>query len=350
MSTQRSSRYRETALSVLREHDRSRNRHTTNDLIIRRSSTDFDQLANRSREYSLGLRDRKKSYQHQREESADNPQEIGLLLRDAYSGYYLSKTLSEHNKTAASDREPKKRVPKNFSYNKPEAPDPNLIEPTPAPNSYNIICDTIFGRMKKIRGPTLKGSHDFKIGGSDAPGPGQYLVEEQKRKNKQHCYSISKEQRFRENSSKRSEEVPGPGAYQIDKPAKIVGTYILKPANDTSATSVVLEAAPGPGKYNTLSDKPKGPRFRFGTEKRFTQRDKPEDTETVVGPLSYQPNFEAVRPRPARVKIGSEPKFPKEPAENSPGVGKYDSRLETLDSKGVKFSKQRRFIRKFGYV
>lgn len=276
---------------------------------------------------------------------------IPTTYEDPYSGFNISRLLAEHMKTEGAEPEARKKPQRSFNYTKPEPPaDPDAIEETPGPATYDVINGTIAERSMKPKGPTLKGSHQFRTEETPGPGPAKYSIELSEEKNKKrNAFSIGKTSRFTNDSIRINGVTPGPGSYQLDKPSQIKGTLVLK--KETRSTQSTFDlVGPGPGKYDILSEKLKGKKFRFGTALRFHSKSIDQSEEPPIGPLSYFPNYNAVRPKNATVKIGTEAKFPKEIQDDSPGVGKYDCNTSGLDQKGIKFSKQRRFIRKLGDV
>lgn len=267
----------------------------------------------------------------------------------------MMRSMESSHATSGSTKKKKKRA-MVFNYNKPAPPEPDDNQTEgPGPNAYSVMNETIAERLRTRLGVTFKGRHSTETHREKSPGPGAYDIKAAEETSlKGRGYSISK--------SKRGEldpnlvAVPGVGAYTLDKPFHTAGTVIFGKSVSTEIgrrTDRVDMDVPGPGKYNTVTKQVFGPKFTFGKSNRFSSWSENNGLDEVgacPGPLTYKPNFEVTLPHCPVVKIGTEPKFMTLVDDEVPGAGKYAVKLDGLDRRGVKFSKQRRFIRKVGQV
>lgn len=225
----------------------------------------------------------------------------------------------------------------------------SIEEGTPGPNAYQVLNNTILDRLKKRPGITFKGRHGSQdIEKSGSPGPADYSTCSSSWRPAKDAFTITRSKRTI--LSPEMIAIPGPGTYESKPIPKPVGTVPFNRSNSNQKQ----ELSPGPGAYDTLraSEKLKlAPKYRFGSSPRFRLlHEGPSEYKTKVGPFSYKPDVRAVKQRIPAVKFGSEAKGVLQVDHEVPGTGKYNIRNDSLDHRGIKFVKERRFLRKVGMV
>lgn len=223
-------------------------------------------------------------------------------------------------------------------------------EDTPGPNSYNVLNDTIFDRLRKRPGISMKGRNgsldSSKVDGG--PGPADYSNTSTLWRSRKDAYSMTKSKRNILDSELVA--IPGPGAYEAKPIPRTTGTVKFGRASVTHAQ----ESSPGPGAYDTLkvTDALKViPKHRFGSSPRFRALNEGQNEYKVnVSPLSYRPQIGVIKTRVPSVKFGNESKRTLQVDQDIPGAGKYSLPNDSLDPRGVKFVRERRFLRKVGVV
>jgi Sperm-tail PG-rich repeat len=244
----------------------------------------------------------------------------------------------------------KNRGPRSITdFRKQEMQKSTDEDSSPGPNAYKVLNETILDRLRKRPGISMKGRH----GSLDSernliPGPADYVTHSGKWRPGKNAYTITKSKRGILDPDMIS--IPGPGAYEAKPIPRVTGAVPFPRAG----TSPSKEHSPGPGAYDTLkaTDRLKVvPKCRFGNSPRFRPINEGQNEyKSKVSPLTYHPDIRATKERVPGVKFGSQPKCLLEVDHAVPGAGKYFIRTDSLDHRGVKFFKERRFLRKVGTV
>ena len=146
----------------------------------------------------------------------------------------------------------------------------NLKNENPGPGQYAPDANTDFVRPKTPSWKIGTGLRpDLNPVDKSVPGPGNYNISQGLGKGPK--YSIV----GKGNSGNYKNGNPGPGQYsssmynKTHNPAWKIGTG----NRDDNLKRIIREGVPGPGMYDYSKDASKGPKFKFGTEKRgFVQK------------------------------------------------------------------------------
>ena len=170
------------------------------------------------------------------------------------------------------------------------------------------------------------------------PGPGQYQVEQLSPSLERfRCKSGYKFSKSMKTDNLTKQPVPGPGAYQSDQinalGQSIRGFSLSKSTNRPEST---LAFVPGPGSYEPTARPSSGIKFGRDARKDLARKDE------VPGPGIYSSDSKdivAFKKAPA-FKFGKEEKA--QQPKDVPGPGAYEMNPLGLESRGIRFGKDKK--------